>query len=387
MKEKRNLLWIFLFLIIFINGFEAGGYQASLYSIGKTYDLSITNMGIFASVELFATMLAPIILGSWADRTDKTKCILILLTIQTVFAATIFISSIEMLFVVGIFFLGMTTSALQFISIAALAEVYSVSSKRKIGFMTSMYAFGALVAPLVVNFYLNRGLSWKTLFLTLSIGSTIAIAGTVFTRNAAWEQEKTAQQDGKSAAGFVIIGALLLCVIMCIYVGFENGFAFFVDTLFTDVLNSSLGKFALSLFWAVMIPSRVLVGLFSKHSKKILIAAIVAIPVFTIAIANVSQEMAVMLLCVPLGFACGAIYPCVLNVLMNYSGNRKATATAMVTVSTGIGGVVFTAFTGVLAESFGIAQAMMILSSCYIVSLAAALTAVFGERLFIKNQK
>ena len=94
-----------------------------------------------------------------------------------------------------------------------------------------------------------------------------------------------------------------------------------------------------------------------------------------------------MLLCVPLGFACGAIYPCVLNVLMNYSGNRKATATAMVTVSTGIGGVVFTAFTGVLAESFGIAQAMMILSSCYIVSLAAALTAVFGERLFIKNQK
>ncbi len=68
--------------------------------------------------------------------------------------------------------------------------------------------------------------------------------------------------------------------------------------------------------------------------------------------------MAVMLVCVPLGFACGAIYPCVLNVLMNYSGNRKATAAAM-----------------------------MILSSCFIVSLAAALTAVFGEKLFIKNQK
>ena len=387
MKSKSNLLWIFLFLIIFINGFEAGGYQASLYSIGKTYDLSITNMGIFASVELFATMLAPIILGSWADRTNKTKCILILLSIQAIFAATIFISNIELVFVVGIFFLGMTTSALQFISIAALAEVYSVSSKRKIGFMTSMYALGALVAPLFVNFYLNRGLSWRTLFVTLAIGSVIAIAGTVMTKNASWEEDESAKQDNKNAAGFVIIGVLLLCVIMCIYVGFENGFAFFVDTLFTDVLKSSLGKFALSLFWAVMIPSRVLVGLFSKHSRKILIAAIIAIPVFTVAIASVSQETAVMLLCVPLGFACGAIYPCVLNVLMQYSGNRKATATAMITVSTGIGGVAFTAFTGILAESFGIAQAMMILSSCFIVSLIAALFAVFGEKLFINKKK
>ena len=387
MKSKSNLLWIFLFLIIFINGFEAGGYQASLYSIGKTYDLSITNMGIFASVELFATMLAPIILGSWADRTNKTKCILILLSIQAIFAATIFISNIELVFVVGIFFLGMTTSALQFISIAALAEVYSVSSKRKIGFMTSMYALGALVAPLFVNFYLNRGLSWRTLFVTLAIGSVIAIAGTVMTKNASWEEDESAEQDNKNAAGFVIIGVLLLCVIMCIYVGFENGFAFFVDTLFTDVLKSSLGKFALSLFWAVMIPSRVLVGLFSKHSRKILIAAIIAIPVFTVAIASVSQETAVMLLCVPLGFACGAIYPCVLNVLMQYSGNRKATATAMITVSTGIGGVVFTAFTGILAESFGIAQAMMILSACFIISLAAALAAVFGEKIFIKDKK
>ena len=47
----RDLLWVFLFLIVFINGFEAGGYQASLYTIGQTYDLSITQKGIFASVE------------------------------------------------------------------------------------------------------------------------------------------------------------------------------------------------------------------------------------------------------------------------------------------------------------------------------------------------
>ena len=75
MSIQKDFLWLILFLIVFINGFEAGGYQASLYTIGQIYDLSITKMGIFASVELFATMLAPLVLGSLADRVNKIKFI------------------------------------------------------------------------------------------------------------------------------------------------------------------------------------------------------------------------------------------------------------------------------------------------------------------------
>ena len=65
-RGTRDILWVTLFLIVFVNGFEAGGYQASLWNIGKNYDLSLTSKGLFASVELFATMLAPILLGRWA---------------------------------------------------------------------------------------------------------------------------------------------------------------------------------------------------------------------------------------------------------------------------------------------------------------------------------
>lgn len=56
-SKKRDFLWIVLFLIVLINGFEAGGYQASLWSIGKDFDLSMTSMGLYAAMELFATML------------------------------------------------------------------------------------------------------------------------------------------------------------------------------------------------------------------------------------------------------------------------------------------------------------------------------------------
>lgn len=367
------MLWLYLFIIVFFNGFEAGGYQASLYSIGQVYDLSITSMGLFASVELFATMLAPLALGSWADRSNKLRCLLILLGIQIVFAFSLFASNIAMVFIVGIFFLGLTTSALQFISIASLMEAYPASGKRKIGFMTSMYALGAFVAPLFVNYFLRMGFSWRLVFLALTIGSVIAFAGVFAFRNYITEEKASDEAADIGGSGFIIVGVLLLCVVMCIYVGFENGFAFFVDTMFAEVLNSTNGKFAISLFWVVMIPSRVLVGLFARHAKKILITAIIAIPVITWLITMMTDAGAVMALIVPLGFACGAIYPSVLSTLIHFSGNRKATATAMITTATGIGGVAFTALTGFLAEQIGLKGAMLSLSAFFIISLISVI--------------
>ena len=367
------MLWLYLFLIVFFNGFEAGGYQASLYSIGQVYDLSVTSMGLFASVELFATMLAPLVLGSLADRSHKLKFLLVLLGMQIVFAFTLFASGVELVFIACIFFLGLTTSALQFISIAALMEAYPVSGKRKIGFMTSMYALGAFVAPLIVDRLLDQVLSWRLVFLALMIGSVIAFVGVFVLRN--YKSEEKGQSEDTDFVGgrFVITAVLLLCVVMCIYVGFENGFAFFVDTMFAEVLNSSSGKFAISLFWVVMIPSRVLVGLFSRHAKKILIAAIIAIPLITWLITMMTDARFVIALIIPLGFACGAIYPSVLSTLMAFSGNKKATATAMITTATGIGGVVFTALTGFMADRIGLQGSMLALSAFFILSLISVL--------------
>jgi MFS family permease len=324
-------------------------------------------------MELFATMLAPLLLGRWADRTSKDRSISILLGLQLAASALVLVTRQDELFLFSVFFLGLTTSALQFIAIAALADAYPVSNKRRIGFLTSMYAIGALVAPLVVSFYLNRGMSWRTLFALLAAGSAVALVGILRSGSEPRETLSSAQEVHLSGGSFVLPGVLLLCVIMCIYVGFENGFAFFVDTLFTEVLKSSTGKFALSLFWAVMIPSRVLVGLFSHHARKILIGSVVAIPLITSAVAMSHSSTLVLLLCVPLGFASGAIYPSVLTTLLPFAGKKTATATGMITTATGIGGVVFTALTGILADHLGLSTAMVVLSGFFLISFLCTL--------------
>ena len=82
----------------------------------------------------------------------------------------------------------------------------------------------------------------------------------------------------------------------------------------------------------------------------------------------------VLLLCIPLGFASGAIYPCVLTIMLPLAGKRTATATGIITAATGIGGVVFTALTGFLADRMGMRSSMLILVSFFAVSFLAALT-------------
>lgn len=370
-RRGADILWLVLFLIIFVNGFESGGYQASLWSIGQTYDLSATSMGVFAAVELFADMLAPILLGSWADRLGKGKSIAIMLACQVVAACVTWVSTAQPLFVAGMFLLGLTTSALQFIAIALLADAYPASGNRKIGYITSMYAFGALTSPLVVSYYLGAGLSWRTLFVLLSLGSVLALAGILRAGTDAREKTNQRQRSHNEGGTFVLPAILLLCVVMCVYVGFENGFAFFVDTLFTDVFKSTTGKFALSLYWAVMIPSRVLVGYFSEHARKILLGCLLAIPLTTVLIACSTNSSVVLALCVPLGLASGAIYPCALTMMLPFAGRRTATATGMITAATGIGGFSFTALTGFLTDLWGMRVAMLVLAAAFAVSIVA----------------
>jgi len=371
-ESKRDVLWIILFLIVLLNGFEAGGYQASLWSIGKDFDLSKTSMGLYAAMELFATMLAPILLGRWADSVEKVRSIALMLGIQIAAALIALLTASNRLFLLGVFFLGLTTSSLQFISISALADAYPVSGIRKVAYVTTMYALGALLSPLVVDFYLRQGLGWRTLFGILAAGSTLALLGILSSGTGRREEKLSADPLG-SERRLVLPAVLLLGLIMCIYVGFENGFTFFIDTLFMDVLRSSRGKMALSLFWAVMIPSRFLVGRFSHRAKAILVASIVAIPCTMILLAGASSPDLVLLLCVPLGAASGAIYPSVLTLMMPFAGKQTATATGIITAATGIGGVVFTAMTGFLADAFGMRAAMLVLVSFFALSLLAAL--------------
>ena len=173
------------------------------------------------------------------------------------------------------------------------------------------------------------------------------------------------------ASAYFLPGVLLLCFIMFIYVGFENGFAFFINSYITRELGGTHALFALSLFWLAMIPARILCGYFSRYNRYLLIAAVAGVVLFVLLIAMSHSELPVLILSAALGFCSGAIYPCVLARSMDFAGSRTATVTGLITASTGLGGAVISALTGSISQSADIRTALCILALLMAADVAA----------------
>lgn len=368
-----------LSLTVFMNGFEAGGYQASLLNIGTGYQLEDRAMGIFASVQLIAGLIAPLIFGPVADRCGKKKIYGAFLLVQLLGCALLIMAGSAAAFLPGIFVIGMSVSALQYIALAALADAYPQTGKKKMGIITALYSLGAVTAPLICGLYLGHGLSWKILFMLLAVTTMMNLMTMCFTDFSARETAVQVQpRDGAGssasapdASAYFLPGVLLLCFIMFIYVGFENGFAFFINSYITRELGGTHAFLALSLFWLAMIPARILCGYFSRYNRHLLVAASAGVVLFVLLIAMSPSEFPVLILSIPLGFCSGAIYPCVLARSMDFAGSRTATVTGLITASTGLGGAVISVLTGSISQSAGIHTALCTLALLMAADVAA----------------
>ncbi len=358
---KNDLSLLFL-LSIFMNGFETGGYQAALLYIGQEFDLSIGQQGMLAAVQLFATMIAPLLLGPLADKIGKKIMLIIFTAARTLSAGIIFLATSSPLFAVGIFVLGFACSIVQYVAIAGMQDAYPRTRNARMGYITAMFALGAVIAPLVVGLSLQTPWGWRAFFV---LSALVFLILTIFLAKAdfAPREEAPPEEQARTASGIYPKGVALLCAIMFIYVGVENGFCFFLNSFMADTLNSARGYLALSLFWLAMIPSRFLCGYFAKYHDRLIYIAPLGASVMLTLLTFLTQELLVFAAVFVFGFFCGAVYPNVLTYVADFAGGRTATVTAAITVATGVGATVISASFGFLHEQFGFSGAFLVLAA------------------------
>ncbi len=367
----KNDLSVLFLLSIFMNGFETGGYQASLLYIGQEYDLSIGQQGLLAAVQLFATMIAPLLLGPLADKIGKKIMLVVFTACRLLSAAFILLATNSMIFAVGIFVLGFACSIVQYVAIAGMQDAYPLTRNRRMGYITAMFALGAVIAPLFVGFSLETPWGWRAFFALsafIFLLLTIALARTSFAPREEASPVELAQAEG----GIYYKGAALLCVIMFIYVGVENGLCFFLNSFMQDTMNSSRGYLALSLFWLAMIPSRFLCGFFADYRSQLIYIAPLGAALTLALLTLLTQELLAFVVVFVCGFFCGGVYPNVLTYVADFAGGRTATVTAAITVATGVGATVISASFGFLHEHFGFSGAFLVLAALLGVDILVA---------------
>jgi len=388
MENKRkniNDIAILLLISIFMNGFETGGYQAALLYIGEEYSLDHGAQGVIASVELFATMIAPIILGSLADRVGKKIMLTLFTATRVISGIIILLATGSLQFSVGVFILGFATSIIQYVAIAEMDDAYPVTKHQRMGGIAAMYAFGAVVAPLIVGFALKTALGWRTFFAADAI---ISFVLAVLLWKISFEpRENPADAEvfefegaGKGGSGNIYVkGVIYLCIIMFIYVGVENGVGFFLNGFMHDNVHSERGYIALSIFWMAMIPSRIICGYLSKYRSLLLCAAPTGAALFLAFLSVVTNEYVAFVVVFIMGFFCGAVYPNVLTYAADYSGTKTATVIAAITVATGIGGTLVSFVFGFLEKAVGFTWSFRILAVFLALDLFFALQVVMTK--------
>lgn len=376
------LAWT-LYLAVFLNGFEAGGYQSVLLSIGREFDLTNSLMGMLASAQLVAGLIAPLVFGPVADRRGKREVLSVFLALEALGCGVAVASGGPVVFVVAIFLVGVCTSIVQYTCIAGLADAYPVSSRRRIGVITSMYSLGAVIGPLACGAMLGAGLGWRSLFAVLLVLEIVVLASVRVVGFGPRESARASGDVGSvaGAAGeWSLPSVLLLCLIMFVYVGVESGVAFFLTSFVQVELGGANAYIALSIFWLAMIPSRLLCGLLSRRRSVLLVLATAGTAALCFVMSSAQTPSAAFVLSGALGFFAGAVYPNVLSYSVDFSGGRTATATGMITAATGLGGALIAASFGYVSDAFGMRLAFSVLGALMMVDLVASLVTVARAR-------
>jgi MFS family permease len=381
---------------LFVNGFEAGGYQACLQSIGVEYALNSALMGAFASVQLIAGLIAPLVFGPLADRKGKKGMLVVFTALQVAACLVIVLTADAQAFVVGVFLLGLTTSTVQYTALAALTDAYPRSGGAKIGIVTGMYSLGAVAAPLIVGALLGAGMPWRTFFIVLLVATGVVVAGEAFCSFAPREQAADAPTKGAAdttsapapaASAWVPAGIAILCAIMFVYVGVESGIAYFLNSFVGVQLGASDSYLALSLFWFAMIPSRLFCGAQSAHRSTLLLVAVAGTAAMTAAIGLMPTSTTAIVSACVLGLFCGAVYPCVLSFNADLAGGRTATATGLITAATGLGGSLITLAFGWMADALGMRLAFGMLGAFMLVDVVLVLLLLAQMRALRKTKQ
>lgn len=375
MREGTGLLVAATFGAIFLNGFEAGGYQACLQSIGAEYSLSGSLMGALASVQLVACLVAPLVFGPLADRRGKRPVLLAFLAVEVASSVLATASHDPAAFAVAIFGVGVAVSTVQYVVLAGIADAFPATGRRKLGFVTGMYSLGAVISPLLCGGLISAGMSWRAFFVVLAAASALACGAFVACDFAPREAPSAGGGAGAATSGegaWDGLGVGLLCLVMFVYVGVESGIGYFMNSFVSTELSGSSSYLALSLFWAAMIPSRMLCGAKAARRGPLLVAACVGAGVLTAAMSLLSSSVAAVALAAAMGFFCGAVYPCVLAYDVDFAGGRTATATGLITAATGLGGAIVTLAFGWMSDALGMRMAFALLGGLMLVDVAAA---------------
>lgn len=365
--------------ITFFLGFESGGFQLSLRMVGKEFALSNAEMGGLVAAQFLAITLMPLCFGQLSDRIGKKN---VLCRFVPVFIVGCFVaacSNSAFVFIVGAVIIGAGYSVCECLASAALSDAFPDKAQQCLNLTQCTFSLGGVTSPLLVSWAIQNGLaSWRAVFWLAGIGYLLVYPLLFFSKFCSPCSQ--AHEENKSIRLLFSSAALpLLTVVMLLYVGIENGTAYFADSLFTESLGSEQsGAYAIAAFWAAMTLSRMLFSVIRVKPSHICVMSFGVCAMLALLLALEYKDIP---LCVGLyallGFAQGPVWPMIVALGTRLFPQFSGTLSSILMVGGGLGGALSPVAMGLVADRCGVGGAFVFLGG---ISIAAGILMILFVR-------
>ncbi|MEA4870949.1 MAG: MFS transporter [Christensenella sp.] len=360
--------------LLFFVGFEMGGFQFALRGISAEFSIDSIGSGLLVAAQYSSVVLMPLFFGRLADRVGKRIVVLAFSVVLLLGCLLASLAGGVLAFAGGVFLIGAGYSVCETAGSAALADASPEQGARFVNLSQGALSLGAVVSPILTQFFASTlGSGWRLMFLLCTGGVAISFVLLLVCQIPTDRKPSSIPTSNPPARYFSDLPFALFFISILLYVGLENGFGYFTESLFTLELGAaSFGAYAISAYWASMALSRLLFGLLPLRPERALVACLGISGALFFALRLLKLPLPALVVCALIGFAFGPVWSSLMNLAAARCPGSSGGAMGLMSAGCGLGGAVFPALMGLISARLNLRAAFLLLA------LAAAIAALLS---------
>ncbi len=357
LTQKQELLAVIAISIyLFFIGVNRGGIQLVIADISSLFDIGTEGIGLLAALQQIPPLFMPFLMGMVADKIGKKPVVIGFIVIFAIGCLICGNASGLVMYIVGTLVYKSGSTVSENVATAVLADLDENKGMQYINLSQFMFSLGAAAGPIALEFcssHFNTG--WNFIFYTSIVFFIIMALVLVLVKFPKNPEKPTIQSTKDSTSktrgnAFLKPIIVILAIAMFCIIGMEMGYGNFIDSFIDHKFsNNSTSAMTLSAFWVGMAISRLIFSFVEYNAVRSLKICFAASAIFMALLTFVKSPTSAIIVSGLVGFAYGPTW-CTINALAasNSEGN-SGTAVGLMSVASGIGGILIPSVMGFIA--------------------------------------
>ena len=356
------------YTVMFLLGLWLSVYQSVISEITLSVGSGSTLTGILIALYFLGALTMPPVAGEVSDRFGKKTVLIAAVVVMIAGIVTVASTGRIVPAGLGVFLTGAGACTLEGLFSAKITDVHADNSEKIMNYSQGVFCAGAVLGPLMVLAVRVPGGVWQTnmyiiaVLLAVAGGAILCLPG---------DKKEPERVKGGAAYSFTLmrdIRFLLFFFSILLYVGAEAGVAFFI----TDYFEGSatvLGEISLSLFWGSMIIGRIIAGLLSRHSGKIMLICLFTALIFSLLLQINQPPVVSVFIYIMIGFGMSAVWPLIMAACTRAFRSTSGTAGGLMMLGGSLGGMLIPFVIGIISNAGSVRSAILLVPAAILVTI------------------